>query len=136
MVGVAIALLVLLPETLAAARAASRDRLQTSLNLAYGSALASIGLTIPAIAVASIWFVDPLLLGLSGTELVLLALTGLVGTLTVVQGTRDRAAGRDPPADLRVVPVHRRLALTGTRRWLTNRRTSAPTGGPSARGPC
>jgi Ca2+:H+ antiporter len=86
-VGVAIALLVLLPETLAAARAAARDRLQTSLNLAYGSALASIGLTIPAIAVASIWFGGPLLLGLSGTEVVLLALTGLVGSLTVVRGT-------------------------------------------------
>lgn len=86
-VGVAIALLVLLPETLAAARAAFRDRLQTSLNLAYGSALASIGLTIPSIAVASIWFVDPLQLGLSGTEVVLLALTGLVGSLTVLRGT-------------------------------------------------
>ncbi len=88
-VGVAIALLVLLPETLAAARAATRNRLQTSLNLAYGSALASIGLTIPAIAVASIWFVDPLLLGLSGTEVVLLALTGLVGSLTVVRAPRS-----------------------------------------------
>ena len=86
-VGVAIALLVLLPETLAAARAATRDRLQTSLNLAYGSALASIGLMIPAIAVASIWFGGPLLLGLSGTEVVLLALTALIGSLTVVRGT-------------------------------------------------
>ena len=69
----AIALLVLLPETLAAVNAAARDRMQTSFNLAYGSALASIGLTIPAIAVASIWMDGPLLLGLSGTELVLLA---------------------------------------------------------------
>ena len=51
-VGVVIALLVLLPETLAAVRAARRDRVQTSLNLALGSAMASIGLTIPAIAVA------------------------------------------------------------------------------------
>ena len=63
-VGVAIALLVLLPETLAAINAAARDRLQTSFNLAYGSALASIGLTIPAIAVASIWIDGPLQLGL------------------------------------------------------------------------
>lgn len=86
-VGVAIALLVLLPETLAAANAAARDRLQTSFNLAYGSALASIGLTIPAIAVASIFFGGPLLLGLSGTEVVLLALTGLVGSLTVARGS-------------------------------------------------
>ena len=59
-VGVVIALLVLLPETLAAARAARRDRIQTSLNLAFGSAMASIGLTIPAIAIASIWLEGPL----------------------------------------------------------------------------
>lgn len=86
-VGVAIALLVLMPETLAAANAATRNRLQTSFNLAYGSALASIGLTIPAIAVASIWLDGPLLLGLSGTELVLLAVTALVGSLTVTLGS-------------------------------------------------
>jgi len=86
-VGVAIALLVLLPETLAAINAAARDRLQTSFNLAYGSALASIGLTIPAIAVASIWIDGPLLLGLSGVELVLLAVTAVVGSLTVGLGS-------------------------------------------------
>jgi len=85
-VGVAIALLVLLPETLAAVRAAARNRVQTSLNLALGSALASIGLTIPAIAVASIWLDGPLLLGLGPTEMVLLALTVAVGVLTVTPG--------------------------------------------------
>ena len=83
---VQIALLVLLPETLAATRAARRDRVQTSLNLAYGSAMASIGLTIPAIAVASIWLDGPLLLGLGSTQLVLLALTAVVGILTIVPG--------------------------------------------------
>jgi Ca2+:H+ antiporter len=87
LVGVAIALLVLLPETLAAVNAAARNRLQTSFNLAYGSALASIGLTIPAIALASIWMDGPLLLGLSGVELVLLAVTALVSSLTVGLGT-------------------------------------------------
>jgi Ca2+:H+ antiporter len=86
-VGVAIALLVLLPETFAAINAAARDRLQTSFNLAYGSALASIGLTIPAIAVASIWIDGPLELGLSGNELVLLAVTAVVGSLTVGLGS-------------------------------------------------
>jgi Ca2+:H+ antiporter len=85
-VGVVIALVVLLPETIAAMRAAARDRLQTSFNLALGSALASIGLTIPAIAVASLWSEGPLVLGLSGTEMILLALTMVVGTLTVVAG--------------------------------------------------
>ncbi|MBO4207530.1 calcium:proton antiporter [Micromonospora echinofusca] len=85
-VGVVIALLVLLPETLAAARAARRDRVQISLNLALGSAMASIGLTIPAIALASIWLDGPLLLGLGGTQMVLLALTVVTGVLTVVPG--------------------------------------------------
>ncbi|EEP75160.1 ionic transporter integral membrane protein [Micromonospora sp. ATCC 39149] len=85
-VGVVIALLVLLPETLAAARAARRDRVQISLNLALGSAMASIGLTIPAIAIASIWLDGPLLLGLGGTQLALLALTVVAGVLTVVPG--------------------------------------------------
>ena len=53
--GVIIAFIVLLPESIAAVRAASRDNLQKSLNLVLGSSLATIGLTIPAIAVASIW---------------------------------------------------------------------------------
>ncbi|HEX6872301.1 MAG TPA: ionic transporter y4hA [Micromonosporaceae bacterium] len=85
-VGVVVALLVLLPETLAAVRAAQRDRIQTSLNLAYGSAMASIGLTIPTIAVASIWLQGPLVLGLGATQLVLLALTVVTGIITLVPG--------------------------------------------------
>ncbi len=68
-VGVAIALLVLLPETLAAVRAALRNRVQTSLNLALGSALASIGLTIPSVAIASFFIDGQLVLGLGSTEL-------------------------------------------------------------------
>ena len=92
-VGVVIALLVLLPESLAAARAALRDRVQISLNLAMGSAMASIGLTIPAIAVASIWLDSPLHLGLGETQLVLLALTVVVGVLTVVPGRATRLQG-------------------------------------------
>ena len=85
-VGVIVALLVLLPETWAAVRAALRNRLQTSLNLALGSALASIGLTIPAVAVLSLWFPHPLVLGLGGKDIVLLALTFGVGTLTLASG--------------------------------------------------
>ncbi|MFI5892574.1 calcium:proton antiporter [Actinoplanes sp. NPDC051513] len=92
-VGVAIALLVLLPETIAAVRAAVRDRVQTSLNLAVGSAMASIGLTIPAIAIAMIWLPGPLLLGLGGTQMVLLALTAAVGTLTIVPGRANVLQG-------------------------------------------
>ncbi|MGH3568379.1 MAG: calcium:proton antiporter [Pseudonocardia sp.] len=92
-VGVVIALLVLLPETLAAVRAARRDRIQISLNLAYGSAIASIGLTIPAVAVASIWLDGPLLLGLESTQMVLLAMTVVVSVLTVVPGRATRLQG-------------------------------------------
>lgn len=85
-VGVVIALLVLLPETIAALRSARRDRVQTSLNLALGSAMASIGLTIPAVALASLWLSGPLILGLGPTHMVLLALTVVVSSLTVVPG--------------------------------------------------
>ena len=92
-VGVVIALLVLLPETLAAVRAAQRNRIQISLNLALGSAMASIGLTIPAIALASIWLDGPLLLGLGATQMVLLALTVVVSVLTVVPGRATRLQG-------------------------------------------
>ena len=85
-VGVVIALLVLAPETIAAVRAATRNRVQVSLNLALGSAMASIGLTIPAIAVASIWLDGPLELGLNQLQTVLLVLTAAVAILTVVPG--------------------------------------------------
>jgi Ca2+:H+ antiporter len=85
-VGVIIALLVLLPEALAAVRNARRDRVQISFNLAFGSAIASIGLTVPAIAVASIWLEGPLVLGLGTTQMVLLAITVVVGALTVLPG--------------------------------------------------
>jgi len=83
---VVIALLVLLPESISAVRAAGRSRVQTSLNLAYGSAMASIGLTIPTIAVASIWLEGPLALGLGETDMVLLFMSVIVGVLTVVPG--------------------------------------------------
>lgn len=85
-VGVVIALLVLLPETLAAVRNAGRGRVQTSFNLGFGSAMASIGLTIPTIAIASIWLDGPLELGLGSTQIVLLAITVVVGALTVLPG--------------------------------------------------
>src|SRR5476649_612703 len=85
-VGVVIAALVLLPEGVAALRAARLNRLQTSLNLALGSALASIGLTIPAVAVVSIAISQPIALGLGPKEIVLLALTLIVSVLTLGTG--------------------------------------------------
>ena len=85
-VGIVIALLVLLPETLAALRAATRNRMQTSLNLALGSALATIGLTIPAVGALSVMLGLPLVLGLPAKETVLLLVTLLVSTITFAGG--------------------------------------------------
>lgn len=85
-VGVVIAALVLLPEGLAAVRAARLNRLQTSLNLALGSALASIGLTIPTVAVVSLVIGQPISLGLDMKETVMLSLTLLVSVITLGTG--------------------------------------------------
>ncbi|MBV8510387.1 MAG: ionic transporter y4hA [Xanthobacteraceae bacterium] len=85
-VGIVIAALVLLPEGTAALHAAAANRLQTSLNLALGSALASIALTIPAVAVVSIALGQPLTLGLDAKSQILLALTLVVGVITLGTG--------------------------------------------------
>ena len=94
LVGIVIAAIVLLPEGLAAVRAARANRLQTSLNLALGSALASIGLTIPAVVVVSLATGLTITLGLDIKSTVLLLLSLMVATLslgtgrtTVMQGT-------------------------------------------------
>jgi Ca2+:H+ antiporter len=85
-VGIAIAMMVLLPETWAAVRAARRNLMQISFNLALGSALATIGLTIPAVAVTSIALGLPLTLGLPPKEITLLALTLLLSSMTLAAG--------------------------------------------------
>ena len=85
-IGIAIALIVLLPETWAAVRAARADRLQTSMNLAIGSALASIGLTIPVVAIASVVLDIPLVLGLEAKDIAMLTLTFLVSAITLATG--------------------------------------------------
>ena len=85
-VGIAIALMVLLPETVAAMRAAANNRMQTSLNLALGSALATIGLSIPAVAVAAHLLDIPLTLGLPPKEIVLLMVTLLISAITLAGG--------------------------------------------------
>jgi Ca2+:H+ antiporter len=85
-VGIAIALLVLLPETWAAVRAARANRLQTSMNLALGSALASIGLTVPAVVLAATLLGLPLELGLAPKEMALLAMSFLVCAITLSTG--------------------------------------------------
>lgn len=85
-VGVVIAALVLLPESVAAVRAAIANRLQTSLNLGLGSALATIGLTIPAVAALSLLIDLPIALGLDAKSIILLFLTLMVSTLTLGTG--------------------------------------------------
>lgn len=85
-VGVFIAGLVLAPESLAAVKAARRNRLQTSLNLAMGSALATIGLTIPTVAMVSILLDLPLSLGIGPKELTLLILSFIVSILSLGTG--------------------------------------------------
>ncbi len=85
-VGVVIAAVVLLPEGIASVRAALLNRLQSSINLALGSALASIGLTIPVVAVVSQMIGMNLSLGLSPDRAVMLVLTLFVSTLTLGTG--------------------------------------------------
>jgi Ca2+:H+ antiporter len=86
LVGVAIAVVVLMPEGTAALRAARANRLQTSLNLALGSALASICLTIPSVALLSLALGQPLALGLDAEHIVLLILTLFMATLSLATG--------------------------------------------------
>jgi Ca2+:H+ antiporter len=85
-VGIAIALLVLLPETWAALRSAIRNRMQASFNLALGSALATIGLTIPAVAATTLALGLRLELGLPPKEMVLLVLTLMISSMTLAGG--------------------------------------------------
>lgn len=85
-VGVVIAAVVLLPEALAALRAAMSNRLQNSLNLALGSAIASIGLTIPVVAAVSLLSGRQLALGVTPSSEVLLILTLFLGTVTLGTG--------------------------------------------------
>jgi Ca2+:H+ antiporter len=85
-ISVIIAMLTLLPETWASVRAALADRIQTSLNLCLGSALASIGLTIPAIVISSQFVGNTLILGLAPKELVLVVLAFFITSITLVAG--------------------------------------------------
>ena len=78
--------MVLLPEGMAAYRAALANRLQISLNLALGSALATIGLTIPAVTAVSLALGVPLTLGLQPQNTVLLVLSLFTATITLATG--------------------------------------------------
>ncbi len=91
--GIAIALLVLLPETWAAVRAARANHLQTSMNLALGSALASIGLTIPVVAAVALMLDLPLNLGLQAKDIVMLTLSFMVSAITLASGRTNLMLG-------------------------------------------
>ena len=93
LVGIIIAALVLLPESFAALNAARANRFQTSLNLALGSALASIGLTIPAVALVAVVMDMPLTLGLGPAQQMFLALTLIVTVLTLGTGRTNVLQG-------------------------------------------
>ena len=86
LVGVIIAAVVLLPEGVAAIRAARNNQIQSSLNLALGSALASIGLSIPAVSVVCIMYDIPLVLGLDKKDIILLSLSVFIVMLSLSRG--------------------------------------------------
>ena len=92
-VGIAIALIVLMPESWSAVRAALANRLQTSMNLALGSALASIGLTVPSVVLASILLDMPLELGIQPKDMVLLVLSFIVGVIGLGNGRTNLMQG-------------------------------------------
>jgi Ca2+:H+ antiporter len=92
-IGVVIALIVLLPEGIAAVRAAAGNHIQTSLNLALGSALATIGLTIPVVAAVSIMTGKSIALGIGAEETVLLILSLFVATITLGTGRTTMLQG-------------------------------------------
>jgi Ca2+:H+ antiporter len=93
LVGVAIAAIVLLPEAIASVKAAHANRLQTAMNLALGSALATLCLTIPAVALISLVMGQNLVLGLAGEHQVLLVLSLFMVTLSLVTGRTTALQG-------------------------------------------
>jgi Ca2+:H+ antiporter len=92
-VGIVVAMVVLLPETWAAIRAAHANRLQSSMNLAIGSALATIGLTVPVVVVFATAYGLPLVLGLEPKDIVLLATALLVSVVTLGTGRTSMMQG-------------------------------------------
>ena len=92
-VGIVVAMVVLLPETWAAIRAAYANRLQSSMNLAIGSALATIGLTVPVVVFFATAYGLPLVLGLEPKDIVLLATALLVSVVTLGTGRTSMMQG-------------------------------------------
>ena len=93
LVGVIVAIIVLMPEAATAIRAALADRLQTSINLALGSGVASIGLTVPTVALIAWWTDTPLELGVSPGSAALLGLSFLMAMITYGLGRASLLSG-------------------------------------------
>jgi len=93
LVGVIVAAIVLLPEGMTALRAAREDRLQTSINLALGSGVASIGLTVPTVSAVAWWTGSPLALGVTPGGAVLLALSFMMALITYGTGRANMLSG-------------------------------------------
>ncbi|SFH92395.1 calcium:proton antiporter [Halpernia frigidisoli] len=93
LVGVIIAGVVLLPEGLAAIRAARNNQIQDSINLSLGSALASVGLTVPAISVVCIYNDIPFILGLDMKSIILLALSVFIVMMSLSRGKTNHLYG-------------------------------------------
>lgn len=93
LVGVIVAAIVLMPESGAALRAAAHNRMQPAINLALGSGVATIGLTVPTVALVTWWYGIPLALGISPGHSVLLALGFAVAMLTYGTGRTNILSG-------------------------------------------
>lgn len=93
LVGIVIAAIILLPEGIAAIIAARKNRLQTSINLSLGSALASIGLTIPSVAAVCIYYDIPIILGLDIKSIILLGLSVFTVMLSLSSGKTNVVYG-------------------------------------------
>lgn len=92
-IGIIVAMVILLPEIVAAVQAAKRDELQKSVNLALGSSLATIGMTMPAVGVMSLVFNKPLVLGVSAADQILIALTFFASFMTFASGRTNILSG-------------------------------------------
>lgn len=91
--GIILAAVILLPEGIAAVSAAKNNRLQTSLNLALGSAIASIGLTIPAVSIISYAYDIPIILGLDILPIILLVISIFTVMLSLIGGRSNAVYG-------------------------------------------
>ncbi len=108
-------MIVLAPESISAVRAAQKDVLQKSLNLALGSSLATIGLTIPAVAITSVVIGKGLVLGLNARDTLLLSLTLFISLLTFGTGAHQYALRPRASRGVRDVPGFHVHALGAVR---------------------